>query len=154
MDSIYTHFVSKFDRTIAARHSSERRIGAELKFPLVNRDGRAASLEKTCALWDHLEALGWEPIVDGLAGRVVGAKKPGPQNPTIASCETGFCKPEFSLAHVPDLFALQDSIQELRGELEAFCDKEEVCFLGYGIQPRTPPYLIELSHCGTPGQRS
>lgn len=139
MDSIYTHFVSEFDRTIAARRSGERRIGAELKFPLVNRDGTAASSEKTDSLWRHLEARGWEPIVDGLTTRVVGAKKPGPENPTIASCETGFCKPEFSLAHVPDLFALEDSIRELRGELEAFCDKEEVFFLGYGIQPRTPP---------------
>jgi len=139
MDPIYTHFVSEFDHTIAARRSGERRIGAELKFPLVNRDGTAASSERTDALWIHLEARGWEPIVDGLAGRVVGAKKPGPQNPTIASCETGFCKPEFSLAHVPDLFALETSIRQLRAELEAYCEKEEVFLLGYGIQPRTPP---------------
>jgi gamma-glutamylcysteine synthetase len=139
MDSIYRYFVSEFDRTIAARSSGERRIGAELKFPLVNADGTAASLEKTDALWGHLEARGWEPIVDRLAGRIVGAEKPGPQNSTIASCETGFCKPEFSLAHVPNLFALEDSVQALRGELEAFCEREEVYFLGYGIQPRTPP---------------
>lgn len=139
MDSIYTHFLSEFDRAIAARRSGERRIGAELKFPLVNRDGTAASAEKTDALWRHLEARDWEPVVDRLTGRVVGAQKPGPQNPTIASCETGFCKPEFSLAHVPDLFALEASIGELRAELEGFCDREEVFFLGYGIQPRTPP---------------
>jgi len=139
VDSIYTRFVSEFDRTIAARRSSERRIGAELKFPLVHRDGTAASSEKADALWAHLEARGWEPMVDVLAGRVVGAKKPGPQNPTIASCETGFCKPEFSLAHVPDLFTLEASIRELRAELEPYCEKEEVFLLGYGIQPRTPP---------------
>ncbi len=139
MEMIYAHFAEGFERSMAARKSTERRIGAELKFPLVNRDGTAASLEKTCSLWDHLEGRGWKPVVDGMAGRVVGVEKPGPQNATIASCETGFCKPEFSLAHVPDLAALEASIRDLRRELEPFCEREEVCFLGYGIQPRTPP---------------
>ena len=118
---------------------TERRIGAELKFPLVNRDGTAASLDKTCALWAHLRRQGWKPVVDSLAGQVVGATTPGPRNDTVASCETGFCKPEFSLAHVPDLFALEQSIKALRQELEPFCEEEEVCLLGYGIQPVTPP---------------
>jgi len=139
MESIYRHFMQEFGRAIAERPSGERRIGAELKFPLVDGDGTAAGPEKTDALWRHLEARDWEPVVDRLTGRVVGAQKPGPQNATVASCETGFCKPEFSLAHVPDLFALEASIRELRAELEPFCDREEVCFLGYGIQPRTPP---------------
>ena len=139
MDSIYRHFVNGFDRSVSTRRSAERRIGAELKFPLVNRDGTAASCCKVSALWDHLAGRGWEPIEDTLAGRVVGARKPGPQNASVASCETGFCKPEFSLAHVPDLFALRDSIRELQQELRPFCDAEEVRFLGYGIQPVTPP---------------
>jgi gamma-glutamylcysteine synthetase len=139
MDAIYGHVVREFDRTVAARKATERRLGAELKFPLVNRDGTAAGLEKTRALWAHLERQGWRPILDHVAGEVVGARKPGPRNDTVASCETGYCKPEFSLAHVPDLFALDQSIKTLRQELEPFCEEQEVCLLGYGIQPLTPP---------------
>ena len=139
MDSIYRHVVEAFDRSAAGCPSRERRIGAELKFPLVNLDGTAAGFQKTCALWDHLEDRGWKLVVDSTTNQVIGAKKPGPQNQTVASCETGFCKPEFSLAHVGNLFVLENSIRELQQELALFGDAQEVCFLGYGIQPLTPP---------------
>ncbi|MBC8217036.1 MAG: hypothetical protein H8E73_01095 [Planctomycetes bacterium] len=74
-----------------------------------------------------------------MTGQIVGARKRGRQNDTVAGCETGFCKAEFSLAHVANLFDLQEQIDELRAELEPFCERNNVRFLCYGIQPVTPP---------------
>ncbi len=139
MDPIYEHFIDGFQRAVAGRSGTECRIGAELKFPLVNLDGSAVSFETVCALWDYLQGCGWQPTVDAMSGKVVGARKPGGQNDTVASCETGFCKTEFSLAHVANLIDLERSIQEIRGELRPFSEEHQVCFLGYGIQPVTPP---------------
>jgi len=139
MNAIHRHFVKGFEEALASRDSAEPRIGAELKFPLVNLDGSAASFETVCGLWRYLHGAGWEPVEDSMSGKVVGARKAGEKNETVASCETGYCKPEFSLAHVPDLFALDSSIRQLREELRPFCRKHDVRFLGLGIHPVTPP---------------
>jgi len=139
MHLVYKHFMSKFEQAAAARSSAGRRIGAELKFPLVNQDGSAASFDTICALWNYLHEHGWEPLKDTMTGQIIGAKKPGEQNDTVASCETGFCKVEFSLAHVANLFDLENAINELRKELYPFAEQHDVHFLGYGIQPVTPP---------------
>lgn len=139
MDAIYRHFVKGFDGALAARDSAEPRIGAELKFPLVNSDGSAASFQTACGLWRYLHGAGWELAEDSMTGKVVGARRAGEKNETVASCETGYCKPEFSLAHVPDLFALDSSIRQLRETLRPFCRKHDVRFLGLGIHPVTPP---------------
>lgn len=117
-----------------------RRIGLELKFPLVNRrDGTAVGLEKIDALWAFLAADGWSPDRDRLTGNITGARRPGPRNDTVASCETGYCKTEFSLAHVGDLFELKEAFARLRLQLHRFAAGEDVAFLGYGIQPVTRP---------------
>lgn len=131
--------MERFRDALDSQGFSERRIGAELKFPLVNLDGTAASFDTVCELWSYLESRGWRPVQDKMTGRIVGASKPGPQNDTIAGCETGFCKAEFSLAHVANLFDLQKQIDELRVELQPFCEKHNVRFLCYGIHPVTPP---------------
>jgi gamma-glutamylcysteine synthetase len=138
MDLVYRHFMSKFEQAAASR-SGDRRIGAELKFPLVNPDGTAASLETVRSLWSYLCERGWEPVKDTMAGAIVGASKPGEQNHTVASCETGFCKVEFSLAHVRSLFKLEEVIHELQDELRPLAKEHNVHFLGYGIQPISPP---------------
>ncbi len=139
MNKFYNHFIEGFEKSLASRNSSERRIGAELKFPLVNRDGTAASHNSVRALWDYLVWRGWTPVENKITSQVIGAKKPGQQNDIVARCETGFCKPEFSLAHVANLFDLEKQINELRTELRPFCEENQVYFLGYGIQPVTPP---------------
>ena len=87
----------------------------------------------------YLVASGWQVIEDPLTGQIAGAKVAGPYNDTIAACETGFCKTEFSLAHVANLFELTESIDALRAQLTPFTQEHNVRFLGYGIQPLTPP---------------
>lgn len=139
MKRIYQHFLNGFKEALAASPGKGRRIGAELKFPLVKRDGAAASFETVCALWAYLRERGWMVVQDAMTGKIVGARKPGEQNDTVASCETGYCKTEFSLAHVSNLFDLEKAICGLRDELRPFADEHEVHFLGYGIQPVTPP---------------
>ncbi|MFW6169712.1 MAG: glutamate-cysteine ligase family protein [Planctomycetota bacterium] len=139
MSRLYEHFIDGFQRAVTSRGFSERRIGAELKFPLVNRDGTAAALDELLALWHHLAENGWESIQDAVTGQIAGATRPGAYNDTVASCETGYCKTEFSLAHVASLFELSESIDVLRGELESFAKQRDARFLGYGIQPVTPP---------------
>jgi len=138
-DVIYRYFMARFQDALASQSFTERRIGAELKFPLVNLDGTAASFDTVCVLWDYLQSRGWQLVQDTMTGQTVGARKRGQQNDTVAGCETGFCKAEFSLAHVANLFDLQEQIQELRAELGSFCDSNGVRFLCYGIQPMTPP---------------
>lgn len=139
MSQIYQQFVDGFRTAVASRMYTERRIGAELKFPLVNPDGSAVSLETVQALWRYLAGHGWDMIEDPVTGQIAGAKIAGPYNDTVAACETGYCKTEFSLAHVANLFELTESINELRHTLAPFAEEHDVRFLGYGIQPLTPP---------------
>ncbi len=139
MNGIYKHITDGFSRAAEQRETDQRRIGAELKFPMVNADGSAVNLETYHTMLRHLTQVGWSPVKDKMTGKVVAARKPGPMNDTVAACETGFCKPEFSLAHEPDLFSLRDSVRRLREELEGFSRKNDVYFLGYGIQPVSRP---------------
>jgi len=139
IDEMHEHFMTGFQRALGDAEQRERRIGAELKFPLVNEDGTAVSLEKINALWAYLAGRGWEPVKDAMTDTIVGARKPGAQNDTVASCETGFCKTEFSLAHVANLFELAESVANLRAELRPFAEQNNVRFLAYGIQPVTRP---------------
>lgn len=148
MERLHRYFRDGFTQAVSRRDSGQRRIGAELKFPLVDAEGRAASRQKVEALWAYLAGRGWEPVHDAVAGRVVGASKPGPQNRSVASSETGYCKTEFSLAHVGDLFELRAALDELIGELRGFSNAEQVYFLGYGIQPVTPPGQALLARQG------
>jgi gamma-glutamylcysteine synthetase len=139
VSQIYEQFLDGFRIAVRSRQYGERRIGAELKFPLVNPDGTAAALETVQALWVYLAGNGWDVIEDPVTGQIAGAKIAGPYNDTVASCETGYCKTEFSLAHVANLFELTESIRGLREELAPFAQEHDVRFLGYGIQPLTPP---------------
>jgi len=139
LNPIYEHFITGFEEGAAANKSGGRRIGAELKFPVVNADGTAVRKEIICDLWQYLQKRGWKPLTDALTGEVSGASTPGERNDTVASCETGFCKSEFSTAHVPNLFELSHQIDSLRKVLREFGERKGVCFLGYGIQPLTPP---------------
>lgn len=152
MTTIYKYVQEGFRRTLAERDATERRVGAELKFPLVNAaDGSAVSYDTLNALWTYLVERGWRPEVDAVSGQVVGARRPGEQNETVASCETGYCKTEFSLAHVGNLFDLRKSAEELREELRPFAEANDARFLGYGIHPVTPPskrLLMKKSRSG------
>ncbi len=151
MDPIYDYFKKVFEDAVSSSSEEERRVGAELKFPLVSQDGAAASYQTVRELWRYLEDRGWKAYQDPVNGEVVGARKPGEQNDTWASCETGYCKTEFSLAHVADLFDLDRSVKSLRKELQDFCDQHRVFFLGYGIQPLTPPSKWLLMKKGRSG---
>jgi len=139
MDKVYDYFMKGFGEALARRSSGKRRIGAELKFPMVNSDGTAASFKTACALWRYLESNGWQPVRDEMTRHVIGAKRNGEQNDTVAGCETGFCKAEFSLSHAGNLFGIEKRIEQLREELSTFCDASGVSFLCYGMQPVTPP---------------
>ena len=139
MNLLARHFLQGFRTAVASRDGSQHRIGAELKFPLVTGEGCAAPLEAVSALWQYLCQRGWTPVTDTLTGKVVGARKPGEQNDTVASCETGYCKVEFSLAHVGNLLDLEAAVDGLREELRPFAESHQIHFLGFGIQPVTPP---------------
>jgi len=139
MDRIYDYFTDAFAAAVAAGSGRGRRIGVEMKFPLVSRDGNAVSEAKVRLLWDYLRLRGWRPIRDEMTSRTIGACKTGQYNDTVAGCETGYCKTEFSLAHTGDLFRMAEQIADLRAELEIFGRRYGVEFIGYGIHPVTPP---------------
>ncbi len=113
------------------------RLGCELKFPLVDASGAAAGRDGVESLWRHLVERGWTAQVED--GALVGATRPGDQNDTVGSSETGHCKTEFSLAHVDGLDALEASWREIRRELASFTEESGLHFLGFGLQPVTPP---------------
>ncbi len=113
------------------------RLGAELKFPLVAPDGTAASREDVQHLWRFLADREWTPQTE--EGHLIGATRPGERNDTVGSSETGYCKVEFSLAHVADLHALDRQITDLRTDLREFTEHTDRHFLGCGIHPVTPP---------------
>jgi len=133
------HFSAAFDAALAKRASTERRLGLELKFPLVERDGTAVPRETVAELWRFLAARGWTPAEDRVTGEVVGCTHPGEQNDTVASCETGYCKTEFSLAHAADLHGLAEQATWLREQLGEFSQQHNVRLLGFGIHPVSPP---------------
>ncbi|MFW6256095.1 MAG: hypothetical protein ACOC54_04675, partial [Candidatus Sumerlaeota bacterium] len=144
--------MENFDTALAKHDGLGRRIGAEFKFPLVQMDGKAVPYETVEALWRFLEKdLGWKPEIDSVSGKVVGARTPGEYNETVASCETGYCKVEFSFAHVGCLQDLEKMVKDLRKSLKPFCERENVVLLGYGIHPGTPPgreLLMKKSRAG------
>lgn len=144
--SIRTHatirqrFLDGFRLAANGGNASSLRIGAELKFPLVNRDGTAVKRDVVDRLWQWLiESEGWQSEDDGTSGRVVGARKVGPMNDTVASCETGYCKTEFSLAHAADLNELETTMNAVLPSLRRFAQSEGVRFLCYGTIPATAP---------------
>ncbi|MEJ2682790.1 MAG: glutamate-cysteine ligase family protein [Candidatus Sulfobium sp.] len=141
MNKSVRHLLENFREIESGRNLRERgrRIGSELKFPLVEEDGSAAGLEKTEALWDFLSRKGWSTFRDAATGKTVGAVKPGEMNEHRASCETGYCKVEFSLAHVADLHALHRSVEEALELAGEFRRESGGTFLGFGTQPVTPP---------------
>ncbi|MFQ5901053.1 MAG: glutamate-cysteine ligase family protein [Thermodesulfobacteriota bacterium] len=141
MHEAIQYLLDRFEQIEAKRRTTTgaRRIGVELKFPLVDLTGGAASFSKTKELWSFLTNDGWEGILDPLTKEIIGVKKSGEMNETFASCETGFCKIEFSLAHAGDLHQLFSSIHDLLKTLKRFSKEYEVAFLCYGIQPLALP---------------
>jgi len=138
-EAIHRHLMKVLRQSRASRSKEGRQIGVELKFPLVREDGRAPEPSVVPALWDHLCSLGWQAVHDEVSGRPVGARRQTDDGYTVASCETGYCKPEFSLAPVTSLGDLVAVISGLREELAPYVDRHCVHFLGYGIQPVTVP---------------
>ena len=138
MKDIIDYFKKGFKRAVKERRGA-RRIGAELKFPMVDGEGNAVRKDDVRRLWQFLGEKGWHLQTDSFTGDIVGATIPGPMNDTVASSETGFCKVEFSLAHVANIHELSDKIHWLRSLLREFSDTNEKYLLGFGTQPKTPP---------------
>ena len=140
-EAIHRHFAKVLQLAGDERSGGLRQIGAELKFPLVTEDGTAPASDVVPALWEHLCARDWEPVRDDVTGQVVGARNAADGGFTVASCETGYCKPEFALAPVTSLGDLESAISALRDDLAPYAEKQRVHFLGYGIQPVTAPSM-------------
>lgn len=141
IDKAVGYFLTRFKEIESNRKlkSRNRRIGSELKFPLVTPGGEAVDASVTRALWKFLVNKGWKPLEDPLTAEVIGAIKDGDMNEHRASCETGFCKVEFSLAHTDNLIELDRTVQDLLRLMREFSGVSGTAFLGYGLQPLTPP---------------
>ena len=141
IDTAISHFLQRFEEIESRRdlRNRKRRIGSELKFPLVTPDGQAADPGTTDALWEFLVEKGWDPLKDAYSGKTVGATRQGEMNEDRAACETGFCKVEFALAHTDTLHSLNESIGEMKALMTEFGSMHGVAFLGFGIHPVTPP---------------
>lgn len=141
IDKAIGHFLEKFERVQEKRGlgARRRRIGSELKFPLVDMNGESVDAGQTSKLWNFLAKKGWTPQEDPHTGEIIGVERKGDMNEDLASCETGFSKVEFSLAHTDNLFALKDTVEELKQDIQEFSTEHGVAFLGLGLHPVTPP---------------
>ena len=141
MKEAIEYFLKRFEEIELKRdlRNRKRRIGAELKFPVVSPDGRAAGIEKTEALWEYFLTRGWDYLLDSFSGEIIGATRQGELNEDRVACETGFCKVEFSLAHTDSLHKLNEHIKEIKRLISQFSLEQGVRFLGFGIQPITSP---------------
>ncbi|MGA1825802.1 MAG: glutamate-cysteine ligase family protein [bacterium] len=116
-----------------------RRIGSKLAFPLVLPDGRAGDTIKNGALWDFLCEKGWKKVIDPISGETISVRCQGEKNDHVVSCKLSFCRIEFSLAHTDNLFNLSCIIEKMQELIREFEEKFHVSFLGFGLQPITPP---------------
>jgi len=116
-----------------------RCIGLELKFPVVDREGHAASPQMIDEFWDICQAAGYEALVDSHSGAVTGVHGGGATNPDYIRTTTGHCVLEFSVGHCIDLFALQARIKHLRQLAAELVARTGSRLLGLGIHPITPP---------------
>lgn len=137
LSTIHDYVAGRVNRT-APSSLDELRIGIELKFPLVDQRGNAARAGTVQRIWEQLAKKGWELEYENKA--LVGARKKGECNDTVASVETGHCKPEFSLAHTADLHAMNEQIETLRSELLPICESLGVHLLAYGVHPCSRPH--------------
>lgn len=138
-DRLFDHYIKGFRSACESRTSTDIRIGAELKFPLVQPDGSVAPRDACDALWHHLYTHDWAPLHDDADGIPIGGRKLGAHNDSLASCETGYCKPEFSLAHVGSLNELADAVDDIRAIARSFREEYNTHLIAYGIQPVTSP---------------
>ena len=139
LEKTYKEFRKEIKNALSSRQSAAPRVGAELKFPLVKKDGSAAGPDAAGLLWEHLSSRGWNKQHDPVSASVTGCAKKGKQNQTVASTETGFAKAEFSLAHEENLFEVEKSLRILKSELKEFQEKHNAFFLCHGIHPVSKP---------------
>jgi glutamate--cysteine ligase len=135
MDEVMlTKLLDGFESAGPARGPA-RRVGLELKFPLVGDDGKAPGRETVDRLWAHLVWHGWRPVRENPSGRTIGVKLKGERNDTRGGVETGYCKLEFALAHTADLAAAETAFNRLIEVVRPFLDRNGLHLLGYGIHP-------------------
>lgn len=130
---------SAFKKKEGERAGRRRCAGAELKFPVVNRDGAAVDYDKMVGLWYFLAGRGWDLMRDSAAEDPVGVAFPRKNRRDIITTETGFCKLEVALAYEDNLFELSRRLEEIKEALRLYGEREGVIFLGLGLQPVTGP---------------
>ncbi len=115
------------------------RLGAELKFPMTTSSGEPVSRQIVDLFWLHMLDQFWAPLRDDATCTLVGATKAVNVGRHTVSCETGYCKIEFALAPVPDLFALQRTIDSIGSLIRSFTNRNDARFLAVGIHPVALP---------------
>jgi|GEM_PF-525718 len=141
LDEVLGHWKEDFEEKEQEREGRIRNVGIELKFPVVDKEGRAVSPGVMTDLWEFLGEEGWDVITDPHYKHLIGASFPGEPADDFAGTETGYCKMEFSLGYKGNLWQLDERIHALAELLEKFRQRKEenVYFLCYGIHPVTPP---------------
>ena len=140
MERLHQYFLDGFNQALSRRDSGQRRIGAELKFPLVDADGRAASRQKVEALWAYPGrpglGAGYTTAVAGRGGGRVQARTPEPQRGLLG--DRVLQDRVLPGPRGRPVRAARAALAELTDELREFSNAEEVYFLGYGYPAGHP----------------
>lgn len=139
MEDIIDQWRQGFREKQKDREGKKRSTGVELKFPAVQKDGKAIDFADVISLWQFMGEKGWQIIEDPQFNHPVGVRRSKKPYDDLMGTETGYCKLELSLGYEEDLFALSRKVEEIAELLHEFSWERGVNFLGLGIQPLTPP---------------
>lgn len=128
-----------FQKAHEKRKGTPRMVGAEIKFPIVKKDGSAIDYENLLELYDFLLKKGFKARKDPYSGDIKEVYREQRISEDVIGTETGFCKLELSIAPESNIFDLEKKYEEIKGYLIEFSKKKEIYFLCYGTQPLSPP---------------
>lgn len=129
----------RFEKAEGKRDPKRRRVGLELKFPIVTAEGEAAPWEIIDTFWGIIEEDGWDLKGERLSEQVREARGGDPDRPDLIQTTTGRCVLEFSVGHEGNLAAMDRHLARLREYALELREQTGAVFLCLGTHPVTLP---------------
>lgn len=121
--------------------NQKRKIGVELEYPVVDKDGASIQPPDTALIWQELKPKGWQMILDTHTKKVISALK----NKDRIDTDWGAGLLELALAPCSNLHQLQKRIQRQLKLIASVAKKLNFLLLAYAIHPKTKCSTIHLT---------
>ncbi|MFH1712655.1 MAG: glutamate-cysteine ligase family protein [Candidatus Jacksonbacteria bacterium] len=113
--------------------NSKRKIGVELEYPVVDKDGESIQPSDNVLIWQELKSIGWQIIKDRYTKKMISALKDRDRIDT----DWGAGLLELALAPCSNLHQLQKRIQQQLKLIASVAKRLNFSLLAYAIQPKT-----------------